>query len=129
VVNEIIRQRASTRPRDRLTAREYEVLELMAQGLANATIAERLFVSERAVSKHIGGIFDKLNPPAEGTSVHRRVPAVLHVEGEARALHSGVDPSSTACENTDVSTAPTKNTGSGGTYHAPLAFRESRSSS
>ncbi|MFJ7626736.1 response regulator [Streptomyces sp. NPDC097595] len=77
VVNEIIQQRASTRALDGLTAREHEVLGLMAQGLANATIAERLFVTERAVSKHIRGIFDKLNLPAEGTSVHRRVLAVL----------------------------------------------------
>ncbi|MGQ4487239.1 response regulator transcription factor [Streptomyces sp. 372A] len=77
VVNEIIQQRASARALDGLTAREHEVLELMAQGLANATIAERLFVTERAVSKHIRGIFDKLNLPAEGTSVHRRVLAVL----------------------------------------------------
>ncbi|MGW1129159.1 response regulator transcription factor [Streptomyces sp. NPDC002526] len=77
VVNEIIQQRASTRSLDGLTAREQEVLELMAQGLANAAIAERLFVTERAVSKHIRGIFDKLNLPAEGTSVHRRVLAVL----------------------------------------------------
>ncbi|MFD5731072.1 response regulator [Streptomyces sp. NPDC058368] len=77
VVNEIIQQRASTRALDGLTAREQEVLELMAQGLANAAIAEKLFVTERAVSKHIRGIFDKLNLPAEGTSVHRRVLAVL----------------------------------------------------
>ncbi|MFB8212232.1 response regulator [Streptomyces sp. NPDC056010] len=77
VVNEIIQQRASTRSLDGLTAREQEVLELMAQGLANAAIAERLFVTERAVSKHIRGIFDKLNLPPEGTSVHRRVLAVL----------------------------------------------------
>ncbi|NEC06294.1 response regulator transcription factor [Streptomyces sp. SID7909] len=77
VVNEIIQQRASTRSLDGLTAREQEVLELMAQGLANAAIAEKLFVTERAVSKHIRGIFDKLNLPPEGTSVHRRVLAVL----------------------------------------------------
>ncbi|KUM69043.1 response regulator transcription factor [Streptomyces sp. ISL-22] len=88
VVNEIIQQRASTRSLEGLTAREHEVLELMAQGLANAAIAERLFVTERAVSKHIRGIFDKLNLPAEGTSVHRRVLAVLaylgnDISGEA----------------------------------------------
>jgi DNA-binding CsgD family transcriptional regulator len=40
-------------PLDTLTAREREVLELMAQGHINATIAELLFVTERAVSKHI----------------------------------------------------------------------------
>ncbi|MEV5606506.1 response regulator transcription factor [Streptomyces sp. NPDC052299] len=88
VVNVIIQQRASSRSLDGLTAREQEVLELMAQGLANAAIAEKLFVTERAVSKHIRGIFDKLNLPAEDTSVHRRVLAVLaylgnNITGEA----------------------------------------------
>ncbi|MFJ3088392.1 MULTISPECIES: response regulator transcription factor [unclassified Streptomyces] len=77
VVNEIIRQKASTRSLEELTAREHEVLGLMAQGLANGAIGEQLFITERAVSKHIRGIFDKLNLPAEGTSVHRRVLAVL----------------------------------------------------
>ncbi|MEU5822639.1 response regulator transcription factor [Streptomyces sp. NPDC047803] len=77
VVNEIIRQKASTRSLEELTAREHEVLGLMAQGLANGAIGEQLFITERAVSKHIRGIFDKLGLPAEGTSVHRRVLAVL----------------------------------------------------
>ncbi|NED13909.1 response regulator transcription factor [Streptomyces sp. SID9124] len=77
VVNEIIRQKASTRSLEELTAREHEVLGLMAQGLANGAIGEQLFITERAVSKHIRGIFDKLNLPAEVTSVHRRVLAVL----------------------------------------------------
>ncbi|MDX3224383.1 response regulator transcription factor [Streptomyces sp. ME19-01-6] len=63
-------------PLDRLTAREREVLELMAQGRSNAGIAEGLVISESAVAKHINSIFVKLDlPVAEGD--HRRVLAVL----------------------------------------------------
>lgn len=59
-----------------LTPREREVLALMAEGHGNATIAERLVVTERAVHKHIGNIFVKLDlPPTD--SGHRRVLAVL----------------------------------------------------
>jgi DNA-binding NarL/FixJ family response regulator len=66
----------SRSPLDDLTPREREVLSLMAQGLANRDIAERLVVTERAVSKHIGSIFGKLGlPPSD--SGHRRVLAVL----------------------------------------------------
>ncbi|MFC4563473.1 LuxR C-terminal-related transcriptional regulator [Nocardiopsis mangrovi] len=63
-------------PLSRLTEREREVLELMAQGLGNSELAERLYVTERAVHKHIGNIFAKLGlDPAD--SGHRRVRAVL----------------------------------------------------
>jgi DNA-binding NarL/FixJ family response regulator len=59
-----------------LTPREREVLALMAQGFGNAEIAERLVVTERAIHKHIGNIFVKLDlPPTD--SGHRRVLAVL----------------------------------------------------
>ena len=64
------------RPLDALTPREREVLALMAQGHANATIAELLVVTERAVSKHIAAIFAKLGLPPSDTG-HRRVLAVL----------------------------------------------------
>ncbi|HVV19219.1 MAG TPA: response regulator transcription factor [Pseudonocardiaceae bacterium] len=63
-------------PLDALTAREREVLHLMAQGHDNLTIARLLVVTERAVTKHIGNIFRKLDlPPSD--SGHRRVLAVL----------------------------------------------------
>ena len=63
-------------PLDALTAREREVLHLMAQGHDNLTIAKLLVVTERAVTKHIGNIFRKLDlPPSD--SGHRRVLAVL----------------------------------------------------
>ena len=59
-----------------LTPREREVLELMAEGLSNQGIAERLVVTERAVEKHVTNIFAKLGLTATPAD-HRRVRAVL----------------------------------------------------
>lgn len=63
-------------PLDRLTPREREVLQLMAEGRSNAAIAERLVVSPGAVEKHIGNIFAKVDLPDAGSD-NRRVLAVL----------------------------------------------------
>ncbi|MBA9001775.1 LuxR C-terminal-related transcriptional regulator [Thermomonospora cellulosilytica] len=63
-------------PLSRLTPRELEVLELMAQGRSNAAIAAALVVTERAVSKHIANIFTKLDL-AISDDDNRRVLAVL----------------------------------------------------
>ncbi|MEX2405778.1 MAG: response regulator transcription factor, partial [Actinomycetota bacterium] len=59
----------------KLTDREREVLENMAQGKNNAAIAKSLFLTERAVEKHINSLFHKLGL-SEETDVHRRVMAV-----------------------------------------------------
>jgi DNA-binding NarL/FixJ family response regulator len=75
VVTELMTRRRGT-PVDTLTAREREVLHLMAEGRDNTTIAETLVITERSVSKHIGNVFLKLSlPPTD--SGHRRVLAVL----------------------------------------------------
>ena len=63
-------------PLERLTPREREVLELIAQGLSNQAICQTLYFSEGAVEKHISSIFSKLDLPVT-TSAHRRVLAVL----------------------------------------------------
>jgi DNA-binding NarL/FixJ family response regulator len=59
-----------------LTARERELLALMAEGHSNTAIAQRLVLSASAVEKHIGSIFAKLGLPPDDTQ-HRRVLAVL----------------------------------------------------
>jgi DNA-binding NarL/FixJ family response regulator len=65
----------------RLSAREREVLALMAEGRSNSAIATSLVVSEGAVEKHVANIFAKLDLPATGSD-HRRVLAVLrYLEG------------------------------------------------
>jgi DNA-binding NarL/FixJ family response regulator len=70
------KDRAAHSPLARLTDREREVLGQMAQGKNNAAIARSLFLTERAVEKHINSLFHKL-VLTEETEVHRRVMAVL----------------------------------------------------
>jgi DNA-binding NarL/FixJ family response regulator len=67
---------------DRLTPRETEVMAEIATGKSNAAIAETLFLSQRAVEKHINSIFTKLDLPPEPDS-NRRVRAVLLYLAEA----------------------------------------------
>ena len=76
VISQILGRSRNRAEIDRLTPREREVLTLMAEGLSNAGIAERLVVSAGAVEKHISNVFMKLGlEPEEGA--HRRVLAVL----------------------------------------------------
>ncbi|MGZ8626581.1 MAG: response regulator [Actinomycetota bacterium] len=70
------KDRMAHSPLAALTDREREVLEHMAQGKNNAAIAKALFLTERAVEKHINSLFHKLGL-SEETDVHRRVKAVL----------------------------------------------------
>jgi DNA-binding NarL/FixJ family response regulator len=76
VVSQILHRSKRARELERLTPRERDVLEAMAEGYSNRGIAEHLVVSEGAVEKHISSIFTKLDlDPEDG--VHRRVLAVL----------------------------------------------------
>jgi DNA-binding NarL/FixJ family response regulator len=76
VISQILGRSRNRAEIDRLTPREREVLTLMAEGLSNAGIADRLVISAGAVEKHISNVFMKLGlEPEEGA--HRRVLAVL----------------------------------------------------
>jgi DNA-binding NarL/FixJ family response regulator len=76
VVAQLVGRSRKDDPLDRLTPREREVLELMAEGRSNQAISDRLVVTERAVEKHVTSIFAKLGLPADASD-HRRVLAVL----------------------------------------------------
>ena len=80
VVAQLVGRPRRDDPLGELTAREREVLELMAEGLSNRGIAERLVVTERAVEKHVTNIFAKLGLTATAED-HRRVRAVLALLG------------------------------------------------
>jgi DNA-binding NarL/FixJ family response regulator len=85
VVDALVAGRRSLRESkiDRLTPRETEVMAELAGGKSNAAIAETLFLSERAVEKHINSIFTKLDLVPERES-NRRVQAVLLYLAETR---------------------------------------------
>ncbi|MGK5673643.1 LuxR C-terminal-related transcriptional regulator [Micromonospora sp. URMC 106] len=76
VIAKLLTAGGTASPLARLTPRERDVLELMAQGRSNAAISQRLFLSESAVGKHTASIFDKLRLPPSADD-NRRVLAVL----------------------------------------------------
>jgi serine/threonine-protein kinase PknK len=76
LVQELLSSRRHSDPLEKLTKRELDVLELVAEGRSNSGIASRLFVSEGAVMKHMRNILMKLNI-VESDEDHRRVLAVL----------------------------------------------------
>jgi len=76
VVTKLLGRRSRDEPITRLSAREREVLALMAEGRSNTAIAQRLFITEKAVSKHTTSIFTKLGLAADQDD-NRRVLAVL----------------------------------------------------
>ncbi|GAA4569604.1 response regulator transcription factor [Planotetraspora kaengkrachanensis] len=76
VIAKLLASNARNEPVGRLTPREREVLELMAEGRSNAAIGQRLFLSESAVGKHTANIFAKLDL-APSDDDNRRVLAVL----------------------------------------------------
>jgi len=76
VVGQLLARRGADEPLGTLTPREREVLALMAEGRSNTAIGGRLFITEKAVSKHINSILSKLGmPPSDDDN--RRVMAVL----------------------------------------------------
>ncbi|GLH97796.1 response regulator [Phytohabitans aurantiacus] len=80
VVRQLLARTTHTDPLSRLTPRERDVLDHMAQGHTNATIAEQLHISQSAVEKHVNSIFDKLDL-SHTTGYSRRVLAVLRYLG------------------------------------------------
>ncbi|MFG1998490.1 LuxR C-terminal-related transcriptional regulator [Spirillospora sp. NPDC048911] len=76
VISRLVARGTRDEPLGRLTPREREVLELMAQGRSNAAIAQQLVVTERAVTKHTANIFSKLDLAVHDDD-NRRVLAVL----------------------------------------------------
>jgi DNA-binding NarL/FixJ family response regulator len=83
------RGQAEHSPLNELTARELEVLAEIAQGKSNPAIAESLFLTKRAVEKHINGIFLKLGL-ADAQDVSKRVKATLMFLADARMRAGGV---------------------------------------
>lgn len=76
VVRRLLARTTHTNRLEQLTPREREVLDLMAQGLTNAAIAERLYVSVSSTEKHVRAVFDKL-ALTDTTGLSRRVAAVV----------------------------------------------------
>ena len=76
LVQELVMSRRARDPLDVLSAREREVLSLMAEGASNSGIARKIFVAEGTVEKHVRSILTKLDLP-ESAADHRRVLAVL----------------------------------------------------
>lgn len=91
---EVVRQLLATRSDPltrlaRLTEREREVLALMAQGYGNVEIADRLVVTERAVHKHVGNIFLKLDLPPEDSGDRRVLAVLTHLGAPRRTARGG----------------------------------------
>ncbi|KAA2263263.1 response regulator transcription factor [Solihabitans fulvus] len=76
VISQLLARHARDEPLGALTPREKEVLGLMAEGRSNAAVAARMFITEKAVSKHTNNIFGKLGLP-QSEDDNRRVLAVL----------------------------------------------------
>jgi DNA-binding NarL/FixJ family response regulator len=76
VIDQLLASRREEGPLSALSAREREVLSLIAEGLSNRAVADRLVITEGAVQKHVRAVFAKLGL-APGDEAHRRVLAVL----------------------------------------------------
>jgi DNA-binding NarL/FixJ family response regulator len=78
VVSRLLASEGAGGPLDELTPREREVLQLIAEGLSNPAIADRMGITLRSAEKHVSRVFSKLGLPDTG-SENRRVLAVLHL--------------------------------------------------
>lgn len=81
VISQLLARRTAERPLGRLTPREREVLELMAQGRSNAAIAGQLVVTERAVAKHTSNIFAKLDLEVSDDDNRRVLAVIAYLDG------------------------------------------------
>jgi DNA-binding NarL/FixJ family response regulator len=89
------RARAAESPFDELTAREREVLAEVATGKSNAAIATSLFLTKRAVEKHINSIFMKLNLRESGETSRRVGATLIYLAAADGQAHSGTSARST----------------------------------
>jgi DNA-binding NarL/FixJ family response regulator len=85
-MTELRRAAGASQPDDleRLTSREAEILELVAAGLTNAAIAERLWVSPGTVKKHLENVYAKLGVANRAAAVVRMTPTPRNGDGERR---------------------------------------------
>lgn len=88
IIMRLVNRRRPDDPLGRLSAREREILAMMAEGLSNSGLCERLVVSPKTIERHIGSIFSKLDLPPSSDE-HRRVAAVLrYLRGERAVVGS-----------------------------------------
>ena len=92
IVSRLLRRPRTTRDLDRLTARERDVLSMMAEGRSNAAIAHQLVLGPRTVEAHVRQIMQKLDLP-QSPDDHRRVLAVLRYLQRSHASEGGLDTS------------------------------------
>ena len=81
IVSALISKQRKRDPLDRLTPREREVLELMAQGRSNQGIADEFVITLRAVEKYVSSIFTKLDLPTTGSDSKRVLAVLLYLRG------------------------------------------------
>jgi DNA-binding NarL/FixJ family response regulator len=88
IVSRLLSRRHEADPLDELSEREREVLGLVAEGLSNVAIAQRLFITERTVEAHVKQVFTKLRID-QAPDTNRRVLAVI---AYLRSSDSGTPP-------------------------------------
>jgi DNA-binding NarL/FixJ family response regulator len=92
---------------DELTAREREILRLIAGGLSNAEIAQELYISDTTVKTHVTHILQKLGPPRPRASSRARLPDRALRDGRARARRAVVPLAHASIRRSGMQLAPT----------------------